>query len=467
MQGASYERQARSLRLVVLVALSLLALAPTDAFGAGANVQDFGDRSSVIYYAGPGEQNDLAIAFADGQYVLTDPGATIEARGGCQVVDSEAHKATCPAHGSVGAEVSTGDEADRISVDLPPPAPPFETLASTTLSGGEGNDRIEGGRALDKLRGEQGDDSLAGGDHSDQLDGGPGDDLLDGGSDYLTSLAGGSGPPDFLDGGPGADVLMGGPGIADRVLYGDRSAPVHASLDGQRNDGELGENDLIADDVEGLDGGAGDDVLTGNRQMNGLFGHQGDDTLDGRHGLHDGIFPGAGSDILYLHDGGIEGKGVPGTGAFPPHWDDIFDCDGVLGETAGARDIALLDVGDWSAGGPSSGCETMLFSTVPIRLGEGAGSVTVHALCPGNYLTDRCEGVAKLRTPASARRGHKSAKRFKLPRRWQELGRHRFTARARRGKTIRVALSRSGRKLAAKKPRLRVYVTFAFAGPER
>ncbi len=57
-------------------------------------------------------------------------------------------------------------------------------------------------------------------------------------------LIGGAGN-DLFDGGEGADVFEGGAG-ADAVGYTGRTKRVVASLDGQANDGEAGENDAIA-----------------------------------------------------------------------------------------------------------------------------------------------------------------------------------------------------------------------------
>lgn len=60
------------------------------------------------------------------------------------------------------------------------------------------------------------------------------------------------------------------------------------TLDGLRNDGEAGENDLVATDVEDVFGGAGAHTIVGDAASNDLSGGPGDDVIDG----------GLGGDIL-------------------------------------------------------------------------------------------------------------------------------------------------------------------------
>jgi hypothetical protein len=67
--------------------------------------------------------------------------------------------------------------------------------------------------------------------------------------------------------------------------------------DGVGDDGEAGENDLVETDVEGVTGGAGNDVLTGGPGTNVLAGGPGDDVLDGVWG-DDDLDGGAGNDDL-------------------------------------------------------------------------------------------------------------------------------------------------------------------------
>src|SRR5262249_40134023 len=92
------------------------------------------------------------------------------------------------------------------------------------------------------------------------------------------------GRQDPLDGARGgADTLTGGDGI-DVADYSRRTAPVSLTLDGQANDGEAGEHDMIGSDIEDLVGGDGADTLSGNADDNVLDGGLGADVMNGGGG---------------------------------------------------------------------------------------------------------------------------------------------------------------------------------------
>ena len=166
------------------------------------------------------------------------------------------------------------------------------------LDGGEGSDTISGGPGQDVTQGGAGADSIDGGPGPDSLRGGDGSDSLNGGADP-DSLEGGEGG-DSMDGGPGPDNLRGGAGI-DAASYGSRTAGVNVTLDNCRNDGEAGEADDVASDVEDVLGGGGPDDLTGSVGSNRLDGGSGEDFIDGRAGA-DLLLGGAAADTLRLRD---------------------------------------------------------------------------------------------------------------------------------------------------------------------
>ncbi|HEX8443383.1 MAG TPA: Calx-beta domain-containing protein [Allosphingosinicella sp.] len=85
------------------------------------------------------------------------------------------------------------------------------------LYGGSGSDRLTGGTGNDQLFGQSGNDRLDGGNGNDQLFGDGGNDRLDGGSGN-DQLFGGDGD-DFLTGGNGNDTYVGGVG-ADLFRFG-------------------------------------------------------------------------------------------------------------------------------------------------------------------------------------------------------------------------------------------------------
>lgn len=73
-----------------------------------------------------------------------------------------------------------------------------------------------------------------------RLDGGAGNDTTCGGSASEASVAS-----------PGADAILGGVG-SDSVSYSLRSSSQTVTLDGVANDGDAGEGDNVAADVEGV-----------------------------------------------------------------------------------------------------------------------------------------------------------------------------------------------------------------------
>ncbi|GAB2968364.1 calcium-binding protein [Saccharothrix stipae] len=177
-------------------------------------------------------------------------------------------KVTCDLSGVTSVRLDLGDLDDRLLVRDP---------MSALVTGGGGDDVLWAG---------SGDDTLKGGPGADFLDGGPGNDLLLGGT--------------------GADRMAGGPGV-DTVSYADHLVTVNADADGQaEDDGQTGEGDTIATDVENIAGGSAADFLGGNSAANDLVGGGGDDLLLGYAGV-DRLHGGSGFDLL---DGGTGPSGA-------------------------------------------------------------------------------------------------------------------------------------------------------------
>jgi Ca2+-binding RTX toxin-like protein len=143
-----------------------------------------------------------------------------------------------------------------------------------------------------------------------RLEGGNGNDALYPGSNSSATL----------DGGPGADVLSGEGATVD---YSARTNPLTVTLgDGLANDGEAGENDLIANNVRSVLGGSGADTytLTGSDALRlvdagagidhlvaigsncGLFGGPGNDQIEADHS-HCGLRGGGDNDTIVGGDG--------------------------------------------------------------------------------------------------------------------------------------------------------------------
>ena len=186
-------------------------------------------------------------------------------------------------------------------------------VGSDNLDGGDGNDALDGGPSDDELIGSRGNDTLDGDSGQDNIRGGAGSDLVQGGPGSDPSVAGDAGDDrvyganegaviggdgndtitggtgddslsggpanDTLDGAAGSDLLGGGEG-ADTALY-RRDARVRLTLDGRKNDGQTGERDNVAEDVESAEGGTSQDDLVGNARSNTLASGEGEDYVDG------------------------------------------------------------------------------------------------------------------------------------------------------------------------------------------
>ena len=212
------------------------------------------------------------------------------------------------------------------------------------IIGGEGRDNVSGGSGPDviigdapttrggeddTLTGSAGDDRLFGDGVADDGTRGPDfNELFDyGGNDQL----GGSAGRDTLYGGLGDDLLSGGPGSQDLANYSGRTQNLFVDIGGGPVSGEVrrlidpddrnpdpnffeAERDDVPGDTEKVNGGSGDDLLSGSAGRNALFGGDGADTLRGVGGRDtligaggvDSLDGGGGGDLLLADDGGVD-----------------------------------------------------------------------------------------------------------------------------------------------------------------
>ena len=223
----------------------LVGLVPT----ASAGTAEVSSTGRLTYTDGLGEENTVTLTRSDTGWTITDTTADIAVGSGCSSVDL--HTANCSGV-SQRPRILAGELDDIVT---------NQSSADASLLGGPDADKLYAGSNGDSLSGDEGADLLQGSEGTDALFGGDGDDELNGG-----------GGNDMFDGGLGADTLYGGAGAFDRASYYFRSLPVNLTLDGARNDGEEGELDYIASDIEELEGGAGNDSITGNAASNFLTG---------------------------------------------------------------------------------------------------------------------------------------------------------------------------------------------------
>jgi hypothetical protein len=128
--------------------------------------------------------------------------------------DSGTQSADAPEHDTIHSDIENvvGGAEDDVAEGSP---------AANVIDVGGGNNTVRAGA---------GDDVVRAGSGNDDLDGGAGNDLIQPGL--------------------GADQVIGGAGTADVVDYSERTNPVSVTFDDLANDGEAGEGDNVASDVE-------------------------------------------------------------------------------------------------------------------------------------------------------------------------------------------------------------------------
>jgi Ca2+-binding RTX toxin-like protein len=224
---------------------------------------------------------------------------------------------------------------------------------------GEG-DRVVAGdlvtNAIENVSGGSGNDVLLGNGGLNLLLGGPGNDSLNGGP-----------ANDVLNGGAGADAMTGGGG-ADSVDYSARTAPLWIDLDGNPDDGEVGEKDNVAADFTFVSGGAGNDRITGSGIHNILGGGPGNDRLNG----------GGNNDTLRGDDGDDRLEADPAN-------DDLVGGNGIDTADYSARVANLtIDLDDVDDDGETGEGDNVSIDTE--RIIGGAGNDTLMGNGSDNYL---------------------------------------------------------------------------------
>lgn len=277
--------------------------------GGGADTFDGGDGSDTVEYYDHGFDSSFPVATAAPVQVTV---------GAAPGDDGNADD------GPGGSRDTVSDTVENVT----------GTELGDTLTGSSAANRLNGGGGLDTIDGLGGNDTLRAG--NDQAD-----DILDGGAGNDTYLAEGfrtSGDTVDQD---GKDTFTGGDGI-DTVDYSSRSAAVTVTLaSSAANDGQAGEQDTIASDVENVTGGMGDDTLTGNADANRLNG--GGDGNASTTGGNDTISGGAGDDRLLGGNGYLDGTDTLNGGAGQ---DTISARDGSVDtvDCGSESDVATTDV---------------------------------------------------------------------------------------------------------------------------
>jgi hypothetical protein len=214
----------------------------------------------------------------------------VDAGSGCSNDPVTTQDATCGPGASVGRiDIRMGGGDDSVETRAAETGDVLDLQAAIDADMGTGDDvlSVDDNSQAVVGQGSDGSDFLASGTAADRLQGGAGNDSLGGGL--------------------GSDELFGGPDF-DFAFYSGHTTNLRLSLNGMRDDGDqaAGEADLL-DGIESLQGGSGDDIITGDDGLNDLIGGQGSDRLDGRGGFDriDGDFSGSGTgnDIIFARDG--------------------------------------------------------------------------------------------------------------------------------------------------------------------
>lgn len=363
--------RARS-KLLPLLLLALACPAATPAVASTVRIETFEttDRweqpqqgATVLVLARPGERNRLRVTNRGASVLIAD-GAGITPGQGCRRRGRRAVACSLGAFGKTNMRVTLGDRPDTATFD--------EVLIAEkgglVVMAGAGNDRVRAGFTGGFLDGGAGRDLLRTRANATFV-GGPGDDRLFGGGGQDGFIA-----DDVPD---GSDTISDIGGL-DYVSYSQRSGDIRADLAGDRDDGARGERDRIADDIEELIGGSGDDVLVGNAKNNRLVTGAGSDVAIGRAGS-DGL---TGDESSPLDDAGdrlvggmgsdlITGGAGPDTIIAGPGWDNVNG--GAGDDRVDIRDGTRDDVG----------------------CGDGSDTLTLDGFDFFTTLAGRCEDVQR------------------------------------------------------------------------
>ncbi len=265
---------------------------------------------------------------------------TLTGGDGTDTVDYSNRSSSLTVDGDNSADDGGSGEHDNVKSDV------------EVVLAGAGNDRITGG---------SGPNQIYGGAGTDTIDGGGGDDVIDAGAG-----------DDTLKGGAGADTLIGGAG-RDTADYSDRRNPVSVSLGDGANDGEAGESDDVAADVESVKGGSGNDRLAGSGGPDTLTGNGGDDVIQGGGGA-DTIAGGSGSDTIDFSE-----RGTPVSVDLDANDDSDGDHfgDDVENVAGGAGDDRLVGSNGDNALSGGAGNDEIDGRSGPDRISGGEGFDTV------------------------------------------------------------------------------------------
>ena len=277
------------------------------ATGNAADTVEAGPGDDVVH-SGNGDDRAIAEAGPDGSDAYDLGGGNDEVSYAQHTTPLEVDDGDVRSEGEhdglAGVEyLVSGLGADHISLR----EDPFKQV-----SGGGGNDVMDGSPDRDEMYGGEGDDVLRGNGGGDLLVGDEGSDLLIGGA--------------------GTDSLM----ETDRGGESPFSSATGSSGGADTGDGEAGDDFIwLGSGADTAHGGEGDDSIAGGPGRDRLLAGPGDDEVAGEAGA-DAMWGGSGHDKLLA--GRVEEGPYPFTHVVDS-WSDRLDC-------GAGHDLAVLNVWD-------------------------------------------------------------------------------------------------------------------------
>ena len=223
------------------------------------------------------------------------------------------------------------------------------TAGENTMFGRRGDDTLRGLDKRDALYGEAGSDTLSGGGDQDWLDGGAGSDTLAGGGDHhdIYHFAGNAwGRNTVVDDASPPNSIYFAPSNIDFAPVTD-DLTIDLIPDPGRPEVTIANGTSVVDCSGPLlfgtvNGGEGDDTITGDNGANSIAGDLGADTIDGGGG-DDHIY---GAYFASGPAGAADADSIRGGGGN----DEIVVMDGTGGDTVdcgeGDQDFVWADAGD-------------------------------------------------------------------------------------------------------------------------
>jgi serralysin len=307
--------------------------------GAGNDYVNSVSAGNDTFYGGSGE--DYIYGYTGNEYYYGEDGNdNLLGSSGNDFLDGGTGTDTLI--GNAGNDtVSGGDGDDLIYLDDGNDYVNTEASGNDTFYGGAGDDFIFGASGNEYYYGEDGNDTLRGWFGDDNLDGGTGNDIVEGGVDNDTLIGGagtdtlsggsgndnirsdgdggtyfGDGEDDVMYSGLGGETMDGGTGIdlIDHTAYDGAysfnmttgltnfTSEIYSNFEktimGDGDDTVIGN---VSNNV--IDGGVGNDSLSGGSGSDTLIGSTGNDVLNGNSGI-DSMSGGIGDDNYYVDNTG-------------------------------------------------------------------------------------------------------------------------------------------------------------------